>query len=180
MCHKFVRKGYPTCLLQEYKINALITQRDKLLHRTSDGQPKVKHIPLVSIFGPMSGQISHIVRQHWGLLQKGCPEVEGFKQLPLMSYKRDSSVRTDVGPQKPIMIQCTFVPAKMGNFPCLHCACCNNLTKGDSLTHPYSGRQFQIKQRYTCTSNYVIYLIKCPCGMCYVGETTQEVFVNVE
>lgn len=72
-------------------------------------------------------------------------------------------------------IQPTLLPTKMGNFPCLHCACCNNLVKGDSFVHLYLGRKFQIKQRFTCTSSFVIYVINCPCGKYYVAETTEEV-----
>ncbi|OCT65784.1 hypothetical protein XELAEV_18042032mg [Xenopus laevis] len=63
----------------------------------------------------------------------------------------------------------------MGTFPCLSCANCNNITKGQSFTHPHTGWKFNITNYYTCNSTFVIYLIKCPCGLAYVGETTQKV-----
>ncbi|OCU02331.1 hypothetical protein XELAEV_18008094mg [Xenopus laevis] len=61
----------------------------------------------------------------------------------------------------------------MGTFPCLNCANCNNITKGQTFTHPHTGQRINIKNIFTCDSTYEIYLIKCP--LAYVGETTQKV-----
>ncbi|OCT55183.1 hypothetical protein XELAEV_18004037mg [Xenopus laevis] len=63
----------------------------------------------------------------------------------------------------------------MGTFPRLTCANCNNISKGAYFTHPHAGRKININTFYTYDSTYVIYLIKCPCGLAYVGETTQKV-----
>ncbi|CAJ0966990.1 unnamed protein product [Ranitomeya imitator] len=59
-----------------------------------------------------------------------------------------------------------------GTFPCLQFHQCNNVLKGDMIHHPYSGRQYPIKDFFTCDTSYVI---KCPCGLLYVGETTQAI-----
>lgn len=106
--------------------------------------------------------------------------MEAFKMPPLMSYKRDKNLRdvlvkSDIGPQKTGSIQQTFKPLRMGNFPCLRCSCCSNLLKGDTFTHPQTGKSYKIKQRFTCTSSFVVYVITCLCGMYYVGETMQEI-----
>ncbi|XP_073537636.1 uncharacterized protein [Phyllobates terribilis] len=45
-----------------------------------------------------------------------------------------------------------------------------------------SGKRFRINGFYTCDSSFVVYLIKFPCGLGYVGETTQQVrttFLNI-
>ncbi|OCT78082.1 hypothetical protein XELAEV_18029182mg [Xenopus laevis] len=39
----------------------------------------------------------------------------------------------------------------------------------------YQSSPSNITNYYTCNSTFVIYLIKCPCGLEYVGETTQKV-----
>lgn len=36
-----------------------------------------------------------------------------------------------------------------------------------------------IKQRYTCTWKFVVYVITCPCGLLYVGETTMEIRMRI-
>ncbi|CAJ0955832.1 unnamed protein product [Ranitomeya imitator] len=45
---------------------------------------------------------------------------------------------------------------------------CSNIIKGDSFTHPHSGKRFSIKGHFTCNTTFVVYLIKCPCGLGYV------------
>lgn len=56
-------------------------------------------------------------------------------------------------------------------------ACCqfSSVIRGDHIPHPQTGRLFQINGYYMCNSTYVIYLLKCPCGLVYGGETTQRV-----
>ncbi|OCT83342.1 hypothetical protein XELAEV_18025881mg [Xenopus laevis] len=51
----------------------------------------------------------------------------------------------------------------------------NSVTKGNSFFHPHSGKKYSIKIYYPCESTYVIYLLKCPCGLLYVCETTQKI-----
>ncbi|CAJ0935464.1 unnamed protein product [Ranitomeya imitator] len=70
---------------------------------------------------------------------------------------------------------CFYHALRMAHFPCLHCAQCHNVLKGNTFQHPRSGKTFRINQFFTCESSYVVYLIKCPCGLLYVGETTQPV-----
>ncbi|XP_066465117.1 uncharacterized protein [Eleutherodactylus coqui] len=113
------------------------------------------------------------------LIQRGCREVEEFASGSTMAYRRgrnlnDELVHTTVeaerGPRGRFLI-----PPRKGNFPCLGCVCCRNLMKGHTFRHPLTGKQFPIRSRYTCNTSYVVYLLTCPCGLGYVGETTQEV-----
>lgn len=49
------------------------------------------------------------------------------------------------------------------------------MVKGKTISHPHKGFNIPIKGHYTCQSPYVIYAIKCLCGLLYIGETTQKV-----
>ncbi|CAJ0965267.1 unnamed protein product, partial [Ranitomeya imitator] len=78
-------------------------------------------------------------------------------------------VRADVGSSNKEIKTKSFCPLlAMGLSPC------SNISKSDSFTQPRSGRRYSIKGHFTCNSSYEIYLIKCPCGLGYVGETTQH------
>ncbi|CAJ0964548.1 unnamed protein product [Ranitomeya imitator] len=79
------------------------------------------------------------------------------------------------GSSRPTSIQKTLATRRQGTFPCLNCAACSNVIKSDNITHPRTGKSFPIKGFHTCNSNFVVYLVKCPCGLLYVGETTQHV-----
>ncbi|OCT97429.1 hypothetical protein XELAEV_18009652mg, partial [Xenopus laevis] len=60
-----------------------------------------------------------------------------------------------------------------GTFPCLNCAQCNSIIRGDQVMHPSTGKAITILGYHTCLSKYVVYYLKCPCGLGYVGKTIQ-------
>ncbi|CAJ0916648.1 unnamed protein product [Ranitomeya imitator] len=88
---------------------------------------------------------------------------------------KDSLVKADVGTNKLIPRQRFLQNPRTGTFPCLHCSQCNNVLKGSTFHHPHSGKTFHIPDFFTCDTSWAIYLIKCPCGLLYVGETTQAI-----
>ncbi|OCT73971.1 hypothetical protein XELAEV_18032932mg [Xenopus laevis] len=57
----------------------------------------------------------------------------------------------------------------------LSCNCCSNCQKGDIVYHPRKGDPIKIREYYTCTSTFVVYIVKCPCGYLYVGQTTRMI-----
>ncbi|OCU00930.1 hypothetical protein XELAEV_18006708mg [Xenopus laevis] len=52
---------------------------------------------------------------------------------------------------------------------------CPNIFKGKEFVHLGTGCWVQLQGHYTCISKYVIYALTCPCGLIYIGETTQMV-----
>lgn len=49
------------------------------------------------------------------------------------------------------------------------------IIKGPSVDHPTKGYPIYVKRQYTCNSTNVIYMLKCPCGKCYVSQTTRAI-----
>ena len=37
----------------------------------------------------------------------------------------------------------------------------------------------KVKGRITCKTKYVVYLLKCPCGFCYIGKTKRELKTRI-
>ncbi|CAJ0922858.1 unnamed protein product [Ranitomeya imitator] len=182
MCSKFLQRGYPGREVVRFKEKTLNCSRESVRKKT-----RVKRvcdrIPFVTTYNPASNQIGRVIRKHWSLLQRGLPSIPSFETFPLMSFRRgrnlrDRLVRSDVGTSKS-SIQRTLSVAKHGNFPCLGCSCCNNMLKGEFFCHPHTGRKIFLKERYTCTSSWVVYMIVCPCGLTYIGETTMEVRARI-
>ncbi|CAJ0921237.1 unnamed protein product [Ranitomeya imitator] len=121
-----------------------------------------------------------LIRKHWSLLGLSYPSVPEFQVAPLMCHKKPSNLRNllvsaDVGSSKMVTRQTFLATARTGTFPCLHCRQCSNIIRGDTFTHPRSGKRFPIRGYFSCDSTFVVYLIKCPCGLGYVGETTQHI-----
>ncbi|OCT80730.1 hypothetical protein XELAEV_18027544mg [Xenopus laevis] len=69
---------------------------------------------------------------------------------------------------------------KHGTYPCFGCNCCSSIIKGPRINHPTKGNVINIKCHATCNSIYVVYLLKCPCGMGYVGQTKREVKKRIQ
>ncbi|CAJ0962728.1 unnamed protein product, partial [Ranitomeya imitator] len=170
MTDKFLTRGYPPALLKESRAPPSRAQRNN-----------TKRIPFVHTFHPFTYIIHKAIRRNWSLLSAAHPDVSGFRQPFLPCFKRapnikDNLEKADNGPKLlPREKQCFLHRPKMGTFQCLHCAQCNNVLKGKKLIYPLSGKGFKVQGFFTCDSSFVVYIIKFPCGMLYMGETSQPI-----
>uniref|UniRef100_A0A8C5MGY3 Reverse transcriptase domain-containing protein n=1 Tax=Leptobrachium leishanense TaxID=445787 RepID=A0A8C5MGY3_9ANUR len=178
MVNKFKTRGYPATLLRGELHRVESFDRMTMISRRT---PKHRHktrIPFVSKFSQVSGRINNVIRRHWGILHKAYKEIPFFLDPPIFAYKRnrnlrDHLIKADIGPLKVKQQKFLGIPKK-GTFPCLGCSSCNAVIKGDFLLHPHTGDKIWIRDFYTCESSYVVYILKCPCGLLYVGETTTK------
>ncbi|XP_073522664.1 uncharacterized protein [Phyllobates terribilis] len=169
MGSKFIARGYPQSTLQPQH-----TGRNG--HRSDNSE----RIPFIHTYHPFAYTLHKIIRKHWNILSTAYPSITSFQKPFMPCFKwarnlRDSLVRADIGSTKRGHSQKFLQNPKMGTFPCLQCRQCSNVMKGSTVYHPQTGKQYAIKGYYTCESSYVVYLIKCPCGMIYIGETTQPI-----
>lgn len=105
-------------------------------------------------------------------------EIDTFSNYPLFSYKRlpsldDKLVKSDIGPGLK-MIHMYLAKQKCRCYPCLSCINCEFLKKGEYLKHPSMGVQYRIRHYLTCNSTYILYALRCPCGLVYIGETKND------
>ncbi|XP_041929101.1 uncharacterized protein LOC121693623 [Alosa sapidissima] len=66
-----------------------------------------------------------------------------------------------------------------GNYKCGKCAQCNFTTKTKSFNHPLTGKPLHIKGVITCNTNNVIYMLRFPCGLAYIGKTTRSLKTRI-
>ncbi|XP_077148443.1 uncharacterized protein LOC143809192 [Ranitomeya variabilis] len=170
MATKFRNRGYPDTLLalSAATVSPIVTR------------PKIRRMTFVNTHHPFMRVFHGIIHRHWSLLGQSYPDIPEFNVPPLMCHKKPPNLRNllvsaDIGSSRTVMRQTFLTTARRGTFPCHHCLQCSNITRGDTFTHPRSGKQFPIRSFYSCDSTYVIYFIKCPCGLGYVGETTQHI-----
>lgn len=135
-----------------------------------------KRFPFVSCFSDLSPKIGEIIKKHWGLLQNSYKTIPQFQFPPLMSYRnsstlRDRLVKSEVAPSRPKK-QVFLGRQRFGSFPCLHCINCRVMVKGETFVHPGSQIKVPLKHYLTCASDWIIYVLFCPCKLVYVGETT--------
>ncbi|CAJ0934784.1 unnamed protein product [Ranitomeya imitator] len=168
MRSKFLERGYPP--------QTLNTSETISTTRTSSKD----RIPFVHDYHPLSYILHRSIRRYWHILGTAHPRIKEFKEPFLPCFRRprnirDKLVRADIGTTQQMSTQRFLTNPKYGTFPCLQCTQCNNVTRGSTFYHPHNGKQYNIKGYFTCDTSFVVYLIKCPCGLCYIGETTQPI-----
>ncbi|OCT78244.1 hypothetical protein XELAEV_18029352mg [Xenopus laevis] len=62
-----------------------------------------------------------------------------------------------------------------GTYPCLQCICWASVIKGNVVQHPTKRVKIHLKHYATCNTSSVVYMLKCPCGKVYVGQTVRAV-----
>lgn len=139
-----------------------------------------KRIACITTYHPIMPLVQKAIRKNWGMLRDSYPQIDVFQNPPLTCYKRfpnlrDKIVRADIGSLCKTPWQTFLQTQRQGTFPCLSCGHCSSIIRGDSISHPQTGQKYPVRGYYTCESSFVVYLLKCPCGLAYVGETAQRV-----
>lgn len=131
-------------------------------------------------YSPLGKQFTHIVNKHWHILQSD-PLLSSFSVPPRVVYKRPPNLKSMlVRANLPSFTEPHFLDSiPDGNYRCGHCAQCHFTVKTQTFKHPRTGKTFAVKGKITCNTNNVIYLLKCPCGLGYVGKTSRPLKTRI-
>ncbi|OCT72761.1 hypothetical protein XELAEV_18035743mg [Xenopus laevis] len=94
--------------------------------------------------------------------------VNEFVSPPLISYKRGKTIGSQILrsmiQKQDVHTNNIFGTRNTGMYQCLNCVRCNHVIRGETFVHPDTGEIFQIRGYNTCLSQFVVYVIVCPCG----------------
>ncbi|XP_041446981.1 uncharacterized protein LOC121403153 [Xenopus laevis] len=179
---RFKEKGYNPRKLNEIARDVSFIPRDQLLSTKITQKldnKKNERIPFVSKYSNQSDQIEKVIKRFWPILQQDKILKHHCSNPPLFSYKRGQTLRDKLCPSElrkdPNPTSWLLRSWKKGTFPCMGCVCCSSVTKGDTVYHPITGKKYKLYSYATCDTAGVVYLLKCPCGMVYVGQTSRQV-----
>lgn len=178
MKNKFLNRGYPLDWIDEGFNTAFKKTRSELLKKKTRKTRKYS-FACITTHSPKSYMIKSIFKKHWHLLSSDSELSDIFRHPPLIVYKRarnlkDSLVHARFQSVSPRASQSLLSPIQKGNYRCGNCAQCNNTFKTSTFCHPRTGKKYSIKSVITCVSTHVVYLIRCPCGIGYVGKTSRQ------
>ncbi|KAG8440413.1 hypothetical protein GDO86_006243 [Hymenochirus boettgeri] len=165
---RLAQRGYP---------RSLLTKERSILQPEKNKRDKENCLVFATKYNVASNEISHIIKKHWHILRQSYPDITEFQDMPIVAYKRATTignklVKTDAPKKTPL----TFLGTpKIGIFPCRSCVQCTFVQKFDRFVHPTTQRTYELKNFLTCDTDFCIYVLRCPCGLLYVGETTQKV-----
>lgn len=105
-----------------------------------------------------------------------------FIERPKFLYRKgkclaNNLVRADI--QKNKLKSLLATTSQKDTYPCLNCANCSSIVKGANIHQPSKGTSYPVQGYYTCNSKAVIYLLKCPCGIGYVEQTSRQIKVRL-
>jgi len=174
MKQRFLARGYPTKSIEEAYNIALSTPRPHLLKKSVKKDKKFS-VSCITTFTPRSFIIKNTIMKYWHLISDDPSLQDKFRDPPLFVSRRGPNLRNRVVKAciKSAPTQTLLAPLKDGNYPCGNCAQCNNTHKTYNFKHPRSGKSYNVKGMITCKTKNVIYILRCPWDMVYVGKTTR-------
>uniref|UniRef100_A0A803JRB9 Reverse transcriptase domain-containing protein n=1 Tax=Xenopus tropicalis TaxID=8364 RepID=A0A803JRB9_XENTR len=172
MVQKFVEKGYCQLDLMEVKREVGLIPRNETLKMKGKAVDKVKRIPFITSYDINAKARRNIILKHWGILATDPKFGHLFKLPPIFSYRRGRNIGELIKHRPGCSSTSTITK---GTFPCRNCSHCNGIIAGSAVTHPQYGTRHEVGGFYTCDSKDVIYCVKCPCGLAYVGQTSRPV-----
>ncbi|OCT70349.1 hypothetical protein XELAEV_18037266mg [Xenopus laevis] len=120
-------------------------------------------------------------RGYWPLLQADRQFGYLFNDLPCFCYKRGRTLKETLCPSDTCQKKSIFHgKKKKWTYPCMGCNCCSYIIKGSKINHPKKGYEINLNVYATCKSTHVVYLLKCPCGLGYMGHTSRAVKLRIQ
>eukprot|EP00079_Xenopus_tropicalis_P036647 XP_017950418.1 PREDICTED: uncharacterized protein LOC108647884 [Xenopus tropicalis] len=178
MVQKFVEKGYCQTKLMEVKREVGLIPRKEVLKTKSKTAEKVKRIPFITTYDINAKKRRNIILKHWGILASDPKFGHLFKLPPMFSYRRGRNIGELIKHRSESRHLAASTTIK-GTFPCRNCSHCNGIIAGSAVSHPQHGTRHEVGGFYTCDSKDVIYCVKCPCGLVYVGQTSRPIKIRL-
>lgn len=182
---RFLEKGYGLDHLDE-EINAVLavertatlTERPK---NTSDSSFKWAFTTTHSI---QSKQVKNILKKHWRVLLNDRLLGPVLPERAPVIFRGARSIQGQIAPNvidPPKKI--SFFQDCKGFYPCRKCNVCHHNSAGRqkllTFTSTVTSRVYHMKEFATCASQYIVYLITCPCHKQYVGRTIRTFSIRV-
>ncbi|KAL2092169.1 hypothetical protein ACEWY4_011967 [Coilia grayii] len=131
--------------------------------QTSKKDPAEQRLNCIVQYSPLGHRFKSILHKHWHIINSD-PTLTCFSLPPRVVFKRPPNLRN-------LLVRAHH--PRQPEHRCGHCAQCNFTSKTKFFHHPLTGKKMYIKGVITCNTNNVIYMLRCPCGLAYIGKTTR-------
>ena len=172
----FLRRGYPSHIVENAAIKARRQDRAKLIDPPPKPQVDNQKAFLVTTYHPHFPEIKKIVESNWDMLAKSiCTKqlydrrfTTGFRRLTNIKDTLVNAKVNEINPEKSTKTKPTT--RKKCHFK--KCRFCPKIDHSGRITSTFSGREYASKGIVDCKSSNLIYCITCKrCKMQYVGQT---------
>lgn len=173
-------RGYDETLISNAFTKAIHKDRRQLLYHRKERRTETRCIFSFQ-FSPMHTQIRQAISKCWHILEGDSDLREKTDAPPIISFRRSRNLRDELVrgrfPKDKPKRNWLEGNAPQGNHKCGHCSHCKLMLKTcvlrmGAITH-------EVKQFITCRSDFVVYVIFCPCGFFYIGKTIRPLFKRI-
>ena len=171
-----VDQGYPAELVSREFSRAASTPRNDLLKAKIRESKKI--FPFVLTYNPNLPPINGLIKKHFHFLLSSPKLKELFPPKSIiLSFRRSKNLKEILAPFKCRKGPSQSVPTA-GCFTCnkTRCDLCKNFfVNSQTFSSAQTGKTYFVRQKLSCNSSNVIYLVHCKkCNLQYVGSTTTE------
>ena len=176
---KLSLRGYPSNVIQRTQKRARHNPRDALLEK----KPKRvldDRLVCVTTYNTVTDAFHKIILKNWNILNAGNLNL----QKPLFANRRSATIGNRLVHTRP-KIPDRKLPSALwdmapvaGHFPCGNCAVCHLTSKSREVRFD-TGFTWQQRGFTNCNTANVIYCLKCPCDLLYIGMTTRKVKIRI-
>ena len=185
MQKKFEEKCYPENLVNEAfsfflkPPEATLTKKHLVNENTTR---------FVTTYNDCYKSVADIIKKHFKILHLDQRLAPILPATPQVTFRRARTIKNILAPSKiqkkpsgsPLDIRSYFNDRK-GIFQCKKRACltCQFITHGTDKIHLPSGKLLNIKHFVTCSTEFVVYVLRCSCGLFYVGRTIRALRARI-
>ena len=173
----FLKRGYTNDDIEKAIGYATLQDRQSLLQYKKPNDSE--RIPCVITFHPKVRKLSHILTQHFHLLENDTRSRMIFNSPPMVAFRKlknikDYVIRTDlIKPTRDI----TGLNEKCKRP---RCQTCPIFQESNTITNEINGKTIKVLNPGNCASSNCVYAITCKkCREMYVGETGTKLSVRM-
>ena len=179
----FMRRNYPTDLIEDSLIKARRSDRTLLLHppTPTDTTQEMENFFLITTFAPGTQPATKVVEDNWHILGRTNTTTPIHNRRTIFGNRRNKNLRDSLVHAK-LPKETTTAPTNPGAKLPMHicktktCRYCPRMDTSGTITSHATKRTHHARTQVTCKSNNVIYCISCnTCHLQYVGQTKNRI-----
>lgn len=139
----------------------------------------------VTTYSRQHRKVRAIINKHWPIIQTDPALVLLFPTPPTLTFRRSKSMHNTLVKSSPELTTKTSQPSSMwlaprnGFIKCNTCRACKFGINTSQISTVYGPSIYKITARYSCRTEYAVYVLRCACRLVYVGSTKLQVHMRI-
>lgn len=189
LADRFKEKGYSEALVNAEIAKVLAIDRNTVVEdkvKSIEDNTNVSSYRIILDYNIQYKKLEHIIAKHWPILKGDRTLGPVLPDHPRFIYRKAPSLRDRVAPgviDPPKTVTSRLFGFLSGFYACGKCATCRkasrNIKRRKEFVSYVTKKSYKIEGLITCSSEGVVYMLECDCGLQYVGRTSRALHVRI-